>query len=251
MTLPGVTFEGETPFGPHLSIKLWRLDNGLTLLGLRDTAAPVVSYHTWFDVGSRHERAGERGMAHFFEHLMFLGTERNPFGLFDRKLEEVGAESNAATWLDFTSYHENLPAAELPLVVELESDRLAHLDVSPEQIDSEREVVLSEYRDRLVDDVLGRARAKLYRLAFPNHPYGHPTLGVPEDLRAAGKAEVQAFHRRFYHAANTTLVVVGDYEEEALLGLVAGAYGHLPSRPRAELAIEPEAPRTGARRETL
>ena len=247
----GVTFQGETPFGAQLAIKRWRLDNGLTLLSLRDDSAPVVSYHTWIDVGSRHEQVGQRGMAHFFEHLMFLGTRAHPFGEFDRALEEVGAESNAATWYDFTSYYENLPAAALPLVVELDADRLGHLDVSPEQIDSEREVVLSEYRQRQIDDVMGRAQAELYRRVFKQHPYGRPTLGVPADLRAVDARRVRDFHRRFYAASNTTLVVVGDFDERELLELVSTRYGALPrrGRPRVPRAVEP--PQRRARRSRL
>src|SRR2546423_332392 len=125
-------YEGATAFAdagtaalggdiPH--VHRFRLGNGLRLLLLVDKSAPVVSYFTWFRVGSRHEKPGKTGLAHLFEHLMFNEAEGLKAGEFDRKLEENGAESNAATWLDWTYYYESLPRDRFALAVKLESQR--------------------------------------------------------------------------------------------------------------------------------
>src|SRR6202044_3760813 len=118
----------------------YALDNGLTVLLLRDRSAPVAAYHTWFNVGSRHEKPGKTGLAHLFEHLMFNETTSLKAGEFDKKLEENGAETNAATWVDWTYYYESVPQSRLPLVIKLESDRMAHLVLREPQVKSEKEV---------------------------------------------------------------------------------------------------------------
>ena len=121
-----VTYDGAEPFGGE-SLHRWHLGNGLTVLVLVDASAPTVAYHTWFRVGSRHERPGKTGLAHLFEHLMFGETENLGAGVFDRKLEESGAETNAATWVDWTYYHELLPADRFKLAVKLEAERMQRL----------------------------------------------------------------------------------------------------------------------------
>ena len=120
----GLTYERAHAFGAE-KLHRWRLDNGLTVLLLVDASAPVASYHTWFKVGSRHEKPGKTGLAHLFEHLMFNETETMKAGVFDRKLEENGAETNAATWVDWTYYYESLPSDRIKLAVKLEAERMS------------------------------------------------------------------------------------------------------------------------------
>src|SRR5580698_10439524 len=141
------SFDGAYAFGEAAGaapVLRYRLGNGLTLLFLEDSSAPVVSYFTWYGVGSRHERPGKTGLAHLFEHLMFNETETLKAGEFDRLLEENGAESNAATWVDWTYYYESLPADRFPLAVKLESERMAKLVLRDLQVASEKEVVANE-----------------------------------------------------------------------------------------------------------
>src|SRR5262245_49682637 len=145
------TYDGGLPFADG-HVQKYRLGNGLTLLLLVDKSAPVVSYFTWFAVGSRHEKPGKTGLAHLFAHLMFNETEGLKAGEFDRKLEENGAESNAATWVDWTYYYESLPADRFPLAVKLESERMARLVLREPQVTSEKEVVANERRYRVEDD---------------------------------------------------------------------------------------------------
>ena len=249
----------ELPFGPRLSVRDWRFRNGLRLLVLHDDSAPVVSYQTWLGVGSRHEEKGKTGLAHFFEHLMFNETTTMAHGELDRRFEEVGAESNAATWTDWTCYYENLPSRELPLAITLEADRLQNLVLKEPQIESEREVVMSERRDRIEDDVEGRAGEMLWATALRAHPYRHPTLGWMRDIRNFTPDDCRRFYRTWYAPNNVTLAVAGKLDERELLAGVADAYGamkrsklpapkpHKAPRPRKEKRAEIALPTSGER----
>lgn len=225
-------------FGAAHRLREYRLGNGLRLVTVVDRAAPVVSFMTWIDVGSRHERPGKTGLAHLFEHLMFAGTARNPPGQFDRLVESAGAEANAATWVDWTQYYENLPADMLPLAIELESDRLAHLRLDPLVVATEKDVVANERRFRVDDDVDGSAGELLYATAFTKHPYGHPTIGSMKDILGFTPEDCEAFRRTHYVPNRITLVAVGDFDELDLLSQIARAYGRIePGAKRRETRV--------------
>lgn len=239
-----VSFHGEVPFGRVLRMRYYSLGNGLRVIAMPDRSAPVVSYQTWFRVGSRHETPGKTGLAHLFEHLMFGGTERFPPGELDRRLEEVGAETNAATWVDWTYYYANIPKSALALTVELEADRMAHLVLRSPEVESEKEVVANERRLRVEDDLEGSASETLYATAFRRHAYHWPTIGWMEDIHGFTVQDCQRFYRTFYSPNNTTLVVVGDFDERELLQLIQEHYG--AQRPIAMHDSEP--PREPAQR---
>jgi zinc protease len=234
-----LTYDGAHPFGGDV-VHRWRLGNGLTVLLLVDASAPIVSYQTWFKVGSRHERPGKTGLAHLFEHLMFNETENLRAGTFDRKLEENGAETNAATWVDWTYYYESLPSDRVKLAVKLEAERMAHLVLREPQVASEKEVVANERRYRVDDDVEGAASELLYKTAFAKHPYGWPTIGWMEDIQGFSPEDCTAFYRTYYAPNNATVVAVGDVRERALLLTIRDAYGHIPSQPVPPEDILPE-----------
>jgi zinc protease len=257
-----VSYRGAQPFSDLTLIapqrardvaKLHRyeLENGLTILLLRDQSAPVAAYHTWFNVGSRHEKVGKTGLAHLFEHLMFNETESFKAGEFDRKLEESGAESNAATWVDWTYYHEALPKDRLPLAVRLESERMARLVLREPQVKSEKEVVANERRYRVDDDVEGASSELLYKTAFTRHPYHWPTIGWMEDIQGFTPEDCESFYRTFYAPNNAVVVVVGDFQEERLLGLIQKAYGAIPRAVIPPDDALPEPPQTDLREATI
>ena len=231
----------ETAFGPYLRLCRYRLGNGLTVLTMLDRSAPVVSYHTWYRVGSRHETPGKTGLAHLFEHLMFSETKSRPAGEFDALLEAAGAESNAATWTDWTYYYENLPKRELELAVALESDRMANLVLRDPQVASEKEVVANERRYRVDDSVEGTADEALYKHAFTRHPYRWPTIGWMEDIQGFTTEDCRRFYRTYYAPNNATLILVGDFDEEEALRLVQARYGGMKSAriPEERIAAEP------------
>ena len=206
----------------------YKLDNGLKVITAIDRRAPIVALQTWFRVGSRHERPGATGMAHLFEHLMFGQTTQLPPGEFDRLVERTGGESNAATWVDWTYYRLSLPSRDLPLGIRLESERMQHLVLEHDPVEAERDVVTNERRERVEDDVDGWLDEQLMAQAFTAHPYRWPTIGWMEDIRALALPEIRSFYRTWYAPNNATLVCVGDFDEAALLDLVASSYGQIP-----------------------
>jgi zinc protease len=236
-----LAYEGAVAFGGD-TLQRWRLGNGLAVLVLVDTAAPVIAYHTWFSVGSRHERPGKTGLAHLFEHLMFGETENLAAGAFDRKLEESGAETNAATWVDWTYYHELLPADRVKLAVKLEAERMHRLVLRDPQVASEKEVVANERRYRVEDDVEGLANELLYKTAFEQHPYRWPTIGWMQDIEGFTPDDCTAFYRSYYAPNNATVVVVGDVRERPLLVAIRDAYGPIAAQPVPPEDVLPERP---------
>src|SRR5689334_1194537 len=158
-----ITHAATIPFGPTMRVERFVLGNGLEVLVLQDPVAPVVCVQTWFGVGSRHERLKKTGISHLFEHLMFGATETHAMGLFDRMLEEAGAETNAATFLDWTYYHTNAPRDALTLTLKLEADRMARLVLNDPEVAREKEVVMNERRQRVEDDVEGSVNERLYK----------------------------------------------------------------------------------------
>ncbi len=241
-------FEGEHPFGRDRVIRAHVLDNGLRLLHVPDHAAPIVSYQTWFDVGSRCEQPGRTGMAHLFEHLMFNQTANLAPGELDRMIESVGGDTNAATWVDWTYYRCSVPARELELAVRVEADRMQNLTLDDEQLEAEREVVINERLMRVDDDVDGFLDEQLMKLAFETHPYHWPTIGWMEDIRAIAKPDVHAFYRTYYAPNNATVVVVGDAHEDGLLDLMARYYGDIAAAEIPTRTAPPEPAQTSERR---
>ncbi len=248
--ITSITYEQSHPFGDAV-VQRYRVANGLTVLLLVDKAAPVVSYSTWYKVGSRHEKPGKTGLAHFFEHLMFNETEHLKAGEFDRKLEESGAESNAATWVDWTYYYEALPRDRLGLAVKLESERMARLVLREPQVKSEREVVSNERRFRVEDDVEGAANEELYKLAFTVHPYHWPVIGWMRDIEAYTPEDCQAFYRTFYAPNNATVIVVGDFSEAAVLSKIHEGYASIAASNIPAEDTHPEPTQTEERRLVL
>ncbi len=254
------TYEGSVPFvdlgtaslgGEIPHVHRFRLGNGLRLLVLVDRSAPVMSYFTWFRVGSRHEKPGKTGLAHLFEHLMFNESEGLKAGEFDRKLEENGAESNAGTWLDWTYYYESLPRDRFGLAVKLESNRMAKLVLREPQIVSEKEVVANERRMRVDDDVEGTANELLYKTAFTKHPYHWPTIGWMVDIEGFDTADCLAFYKTYYAPNNATIVIAGDVREQDVLEKIRDAYAAIPSAVIPEEDTTPEPTQLDVREVTL
>ncbi len=233
---------GEFSFGGGLTVGRYALGNGLRILVLPDHSAPVLSFHTWYRVGSKHEKPGKTGLAHLFEHLMFNQTETLRAGQLDRLIESAGGETNAATWTDWTHYHSELPASELPLIARLEADRMQHLLLRNKQVTSEKDVVANERRYRVEDDIEGQVSELLYATAFTKHPYGWPTIGWMKDIEGFTVADCEAFYRTYYAPNNATLIVVGDVEEADALALVQEHYGVIPSSRIPKLNAKPEPP---------
>lgn len=222
----------------------WSMGNGLKVLILSDPSTKVVSIHTWFAVGSSHERVRKTGQAHLLEHLMFNESKAFGYGEFDKRVEAAGGESNAATWIDWTYYYENVPATELSEMLKLEAARMRHLVIRDKQLKSELEVVANERRYRVDDDVDGLMDERLFAGLFgKTHPYGWPTIGWMNDIQSFSVKDCQGFYNTYYAPNNATLVLVGGIEEEQTLREIQKLYGNMKADPRVQsLALKPLPP---------
>ncbi len=240
-TKRATTFVETIPFGDHFEVERHRFENGLTALIMTDRSAPVISYQTWYRVGSRHEKRGKTGLAHLFEHLMFNETKSLPRGEFDRLLESAGGETNAATWVDWTYYYENVPREEIGLVVRLEADRMTNLVLRDPQVKSEKEVVANERRFRVDDEVEGSVNELLYKTAFTKHPYHWPTIGWMADIERFTTADCREFYGTYYAPNNAVVVMVGDITVDEALKILHSRYDAIGSSkiPRERVVHEP------------
>lgn len=241
--VPDVEHLGRTPFLGDEEVERYRFKNGLTLLFVRDTSAPVFSYQTWYRVGARDDTEGISGIAHLFEHMMFKATANRTDGEFMQLLEAAGApDVNAWTWSDETVYLQSLPRGNLDLIAGLEADRMVNLLVDKATFETERQVVINERRLRVENDPYGLLNERLWNLAFETHPYGRPVIGWRPDLDAITVEDCQAFYRSFYSPSNATLILVGDLEAGEVVDTLAKHYSPLMAQEirRPAIRIEPE-----------
>ncbi len=217
---------------PSYELSDTRLDNGLRVVVSEDHTVPVVAVNLWYDVGSRHERAGRTGFAHLFEHLMFEGSEHVAKGEHFGFVNGAGGTLNASTWCDRTNYFETLPSNHLELALWLEADRMGGLVVDVEKFHTQREVVKNERRQRVDNQPYGSWIDRVHALAFPQgHPYHHSTIGSMADLDAATIDDVRAFHDTYYAPNNAVLTVVGDATTEQVHAAVQRYFGGLAAKP--------------------
>ena len=227
---------------PNIPIQRHRLPNGLRVVLSPDDRTPIVAVNLWYDVGSRHERAGRTGFAHLFEHMMFQGSKNVEKNQHHTLIQAVGGSLNASTWLDRTNFFETLPSHELELALWLEAERMANLlpAMTQEKLDNQRDVVKNERRSSVDNVPYGTWDEKLQELLFPeSHPYHHSTIGSMEDLSAASLEDVEDFFATYYCPNNAVLTVAGDFEPDAALGMVEHHFGLIPSNP--ELPAHPDA----------
>ncbi len=239
---PGARLDRVLPIRGALAAARYVFQNGLTVLLAIDRRAPLFAYHTWLRVGSKHEDPGRTGLAHLLEHMMFKATERFPNGTLDREMELRGAQTNAATWVDWTYYHQTLACRgdNLTRVAELEADRLQGLAFDPATFASELEVVRNERRMTIDDSALGALGEAVYETAFAQHPYRTQTIGRPEHLASTTLDHVRDFYRAHYAPDQAVLVIAGDLDPAETLSVLYDAYGSLSPSGRRPRAIAPE-----------
>jgi zinc protease len=232
----------KAAFAVGLPLETFTLASGLRLIVIEDSRAPVVLHAIAYRVGGADEEKGKTGLAHFFEHLMFKGTERFPQDRLNALFDENGMERNAFTMQDTTLYYARGSVASLEALMEMEADRMTNLAFSPAMFETERKVVQEERRLNTESNPYGLAYEKLSAELFAAHPYGRPVIGRPEDVAALTLADAQAFYRRHYRPDNAIVIVVGDVRPAEAYVLAERHYGKLPaSEPQAavERAAEP------------
>jgi zinc protease len=218
-----------------------RLSNGLQVLLMPNTKAPVVSIQVWYRVGSQDEPLGKSGLAHLTEHLMFRGTKEYGPKQYSRIIQKNGGQDNAFTSHDFTAYYENLASDRLGIALALEADRLTGLLVDEEKFLTERKVVQEERRLRIKDDPSASLLEEVVATAFKSHPYKWPVTGWMEDLDRLTRADFLNFYRTYYQPANATLVVIGDFDKQKVVPQIEKTFGQIPrgTAPQPQAIQEP------------
>lgn len=206
------------------------LGNGLKVIVKEDHRAPVVVQQIWYKTGSMDERTGVTGIAHVLEHLMFKGTAAVPAGEFSRRIAAAGGRENAFTSYDYTAYFQQLHKSSLALAMQLESDRMRNLTLSPAEFAKELKVVMEERRWRTDDDAHALLQETMMAAIYQQHPYQHPVIGWMSDLESLTVGDARAWYDRWYAPNNATLIVAGDVQAEAVFALAQHYYGAIPKR---------------------
>lgn len=212
-------------------IEEYRLENGLKVLLVQNHGAPVVTVQVVYHVGSRNEAVGHTGATHFLEHMLFKGTpsfNKEKGTQIAQVLNKVGADFNATTWLDRTTYYETVPADQLDLALHIESERMHSAIIDDADRQAEMTVVRNEMErdESSPDSVMWK---HLFAHAFLAHPYHHPTIGWHSDVEGMPTERLEAFYKEFYHPNNASLILVGDFETQTALDKIQQYFGVLPA----------------------
>lgn len=212
MALGSLLMLGGVASAQEVAFEEYDLDNGLHVILHQDKTAPVIITSVMYHVGAKDENPERTGFAHFFEHLLFEGTENIERGEWFKIVTANGGNNNANTTDDRTYYYEVFPSNNLELGIWMESERLMHPVINQIGVDTQNEVVKEEKRLRVDNQPYGSLIAEVKKNMFVNHPYRWTTIGSMEHLDAATLEEFQAFNKKFYIPNNAVLVVAGDLE---------------------------------------
>ncbi len=235
--------------GTYSDVVKTQLTNGLSVLIKEVHTAPVASFWIWYRVGSRNEHLGITGISHWAEHMLFKGTPTFPKGTTDKAISREGGVFNGMTWYDFTTYYATLPADRIELQVRIEADRMANALFDPDEVASERTVIVSE-RQGAENDPEFLLSEELMAAAFRVHPYGTETIGHMCDLETMTRDQLLSHYRTYYTPSNSVAVAVGDFCSDEMLGLVERHFGGIASGPDIPPMTAVEPPQKGERRVT-
>ncbi|WP_236975081.1 M16 family metallopeptidase [Membranihabitans maritimus] len=218
-----------------LEFEEFDLDNGLHVILHKDNSTPIVAVSVLYHVGSKNEDPNRTGFAHFFEHLMFEGSKNVDRGEFDKYISNAGGVNNANTSKDRTFYYEIFPSNQLELGLWLESERMLHAKIDEKGIETQREVVKEEKRQRIDNQPYGTWLNNSFEKAYNTHPYKWSVIGSMEDLNAASNEDFENFYARFYVPNNATLSIAGDIDIKTTRTLVEKYFSEIPQGPAPQM----------------
>ncbi|HEX8296960.1 MAG TPA: pitrilysin family protein [Chthoniobacteraceae bacterium] len=228
------------------------LPNGLHVILHENHAAPVISSYVLYHVGSKNERPDRTGFAHFFEHLMFEGSENIPRGRIDKLISGAGGNLNASTSFDQTDYYFNLPANQLKLALWIESERMMHARIDEKGVETQREVVKEEKRRGVDNQPYGTLFEELSKLVFKGTPYEWVPIGSFQYIDQAKIGEFRDFWKTYYVPNNATLAVAGDFKIDEIKPLIADYFGAIPKGPEVPRPVVEWKPgETGVKKDVI
>ena len=226
----------------------FHLGNGMEVVVVENHRAPVVAHWVWYKVGCADSPIGKSGLPHFLEHLMFKGTDAIPPGAFSKEVAKQGGNDNAQTSLDYTAYFQLIAKDRLPLMMQMEADRMANLRLVDEIVYPERDVIVEERRQRIDNDPNAQLHEQMSALQYLHHPYRLPVIGWMHEIQAYSREDALAFYDRWYAPGNAVLVVAGDITADELRPLAEATYGKVAPRGTPERVRVGEPPQLAERR---
>ncbi|MFV0292110.1 MAG: M16 family metallopeptidase [Paracoccus sp. (in: a-proteobacteria)] len=223
-------------------ISHFTLDNGMETVVIEDHRAPVVVQMVWYKVGSADEVAGKTGLAHYLEHLMFKGTEKLEPGELSKTVIANGGMDNAFTSYDYTAYFQRIASDRLPLIMEMEADRMANLRIGEEDWQAERQVVLEERAQRTDSDPAALFGEERDAAQYLNHPYGRPVIGWRAEMMGLTRTDALAWYDRYYAPNNAILILAGDVTPDRARELAELYYGPIPAKDGITRIARPQEP---------
>ena len=230
----------------------YTLDNGMEVVVVEDHRAPSVQQMVWYRAGSADEPKGSSGVAHFLEHLLFKATDKMEAGEFSATVAKNGGRDNAFTSYDYTAYFQRVASDRLELMMQMESDRMKNIRLTPENIATERNVIIEERNQRTENDPGALFREQMNAAQYLNHRYGTPVIGWMHEMRELDLKDAIDFYDLYYSPNNAILVVSGDVQPDEVLRLAKHYYGVIPANPDLpERLRTQEPPQTAERRMTF
>ena len=205
------------------------LANGMQVVVVPDTRAPVVTHMVWYRVGAADEPPGVSGIAHFLEHLMFKSTDKIPMGEFSKIVSRLGGQDNAFTGHDATAYFQRVAKDRLPTVMGMEADRMVNLKLTEKEVLTERNVILEERRSRIENSPSALMDEQMNASLYMSHPYKIPVIGWEHEMAKLSPADAMTFYKRFYAPNNAILIVTGDVTPEEVKSMAEATYGKVPA----------------------
>jgi zinc protease len=220
------------------------LSNGLKVLLKEIHTAPIISSWVWYRVGSRDEVPGQTGVSHWVEHMQFKGTAQFPANILDKSISREGGTWNAFTYIDWTAYFETMPSDKIDLALRLEADRMMNSRFDPEEVASERTVIISE-REGHENEPLFLLGEAVQQTAFRVHSYHHEVIGDMADLRSMTRDDLYNHYREFYVPGNAVMAVAGDFETGSMLSRIRELFESVPNDSGPTRLARPEPPQNG------